>query len=104
MNRCTCDTAPLLLPSGVRLTASRGTEIEVLKGVRVAVAHHFGCPVKVFQECAELVRAAGCLCHAIYLERYPAYPNDYISPEQGAPHYDECPQSLADMLAKRGGA
>lgn len=51
--------------------------------------------------CAELVRAAGCLCWEIYAQRYPKDLADYISPDDGAPHYDECPEALAAAIEER---
>lgn len=59
---CSCDMAPVALPSGTRLFASRGTPIEVTEGVFITVDHNHQCPVRVLRECAELVRKAGCLC------------------------------------------
>lgn len=50
---------------------------------------------------AELVRAAGCLCWEIYAQRYPKDLADFISPDDGAPHYDECPEALAAAIEAR---
>lgn len=108
---CSCDMAPVALPSGTRLFASRGTPIEVTEGVFITVDHDHQCPFRVLQECAELVRAAGCMCF-VFAEHGDCDFNGEIETQddpsgmEGSLHVVErhdsrCPQALAAAIEAR---